>query len=99
MEISPFQKAMNELRRSRSVIFGVSVVPHAKNLGYIGVLDDGIIKIGVKCAPEKGKANQELIAYLAIVFGVSKRHVSILYGHTTRRKTVKIETRESFLRP
>lgn len=40
--------------------------------------------------PQDGQANAELISFLAEIFGVSKRDVQLLSGHTAPFKKVEI---------
>ncbi len=47
---------------------------------------DGVWQVRVAAPPVKGKANKELIAFLSKVLGVSKGSVTIIKGHTGRRK-------------
>lgn len=44
----------------------------------------------VRAAPEKGAANEALIALIADAIGVPKRAVSIAAGATSRLKTVRV---------
>lgn len=55
------------------------------------VLDaSGLIKIYLKAAPEKGKANQELIKMLARALQIPTDTIMIVSGQTTQRKKIKI---------
>ena len=44
----------------------------------------------VRAAPEKGTANEALVALIAEALGVPKRAVSIAAGATSRLKTVRV---------
>jgi hypothetical protein len=48
------------------------------------------IKINIAAAPEKGKANQELVHLLSKEFDVSRDSVKIISGAGDRVKLVKI---------
>lgn len=48
------------------------------------------LKIRIKAPPVDGKANIELIRFLAKEFGVSKRSVSIIRGELNRHKHLLI---------
>ncbi|MGB3081738.1 MAG: DUF167 domain-containing protein [Candidatus Omnitrophota bacterium] len=50
----------------------------------------GVIKVYVKAAPEKGKANKALIALVAKEYGVKKSKVVILRGETGRNKVLEV---------
>ncbi|MGB2661311.1 MAG: DUF167 domain-containing protein [Candidatus Omnitrophota bacterium] len=50
----------------------------------------GVIKVYVKAAPEKGKANKALIALVAKEYGVKKSKVVILRGETGRNKLLEV---------
>jgi uncharacterized protein (TIGR00251 family) len=52
---------------------------------------DGRLKVSVSAPPEKGKANRALCNLLARRLGVSRSQVSVLSGHTSRRKKVLVE--------
>ena len=77
------------LEDAHGVIFTAKVVPGSSRTVVAGVLED-MIKIRVAAAPEKGKANQCLIAFLAQQLGVKKNAVEILSGHTNPVKQVRV---------
>ncbi|MBO4284992.1 MAG: DUF167 domain-containing protein [Alphaproteobacteria bacterium] len=52
---------------------------------------DSWLKISVKAVPEKGKANKELLAFLAKKLKVAKSSVELIYGQTDRYKKIMIE--------
>ncbi len=66
------------------------IVPGSSKTSLAGALD-GMIKIKVAAPPEKGKANQCLIAFLARQLGVKKKDVQIVSGQTNPVKHVRIE--------
>ena len=46
--------------------------------------------IAVNSQPSKGRANEELIAFLADIVGIPRTSVTIIRGHSARVKTVRI---------
>jgi len=54
------------------------------------IMDDGTVKVSVAAPADKGKANKELIQYLAHTFEVDKRNVTIVKGQKSREKTIKL---------
>jgi len=69
----------------------VKVTPKSSRTELVGKLPDGTWKVKVAAAPEKGKANRELCAFLADHFGVAQGRVQIVSGETSHRKRVRIE--------
>lgn len=53
--------------------------------------ENGEVVVGIRSAPEKGKANQEIIQKLAKYFNVPQTSVFIVSGATSRKKIVLIE--------
>jgi uncharacterized protein (TIGR00251 family) len=80
----------NTLAESGSVTFEVKVHAGAHSTKAKEILDNGVYKIDVAAVREDGKANAELIDFLADAFGVAKSHVEILSGHTSGQKRIKI---------
>jgi len=74
---------------SGGVIFTAKVVPGSSRTTVAGVLDD-MVKVRVAAAPEKGKANQCLVTFLASQLGVKKGDVEILSGETRPIKQVRV---------
>ncbi len=68
----------------------VKVQPKSKENGVYDSMDDGTLKVRVKAAPEKGKANKELIKILAKKYKVRKSEVQIVSGATDQIKLIKI---------
>ena len=72
------------------VYLRVKVRPNAAKTLAKEVMADETVKIDLAAAPVKGKANQELIKFLAKEFVVSKDNVKIISGAGERVKLVKI---------
>jgi uncharacterized protein len=72
-----------------SVRFFVKVVPGSSKTALCGVLD-GMLKVKVVAAPEKGKANKCLTEFLAKQLCVKKNAVSILSGQTSAIKQIMV---------
>ncbi len=89
--VAVFASLLAELDATGSVRFAVRVRPHAPRTRATAVLDDASIKIDVAAPAEGGKANAELLKYLAREFGVPRRGVVILVGSTDRHKVIKVE--------
>jgi uncharacterized protein len=75
------------------VIIEVTARPGASHRGVIGASGDRLV-IGVHSRPEKGKANDDLIEYLAGELRVPRSALMIVRGETSRRKTIRIVTHE-----
>ncbi len=52
---------------------------------------DGVWRVRVAAPPVKGKANKELIAFLAKGLGVGKGALTIVKGHASRNKVIVID--------
>jgi uncharacterized protein (TIGR00251 family) len=68
----------------------VKVVPKSSRNEIVGPMADGTLKVKIAAAPEKGKANAELCAFLAKHYGVPKSAVTIVSGETSTLKRVRI---------
>ncbi|MBK5566626.1 DUF167 domain-containing protein [Ensifer sp. 2YAB10] len=49
------------------------------------------LKVRVSAVPEKGKANQALVAFLAKKLGLAKSRLSLISGDTQRKKILRID--------
>ena len=67
----------------------VKVVPGASRDRVVGRYGDGI-KVQVSAPPEGGRANQAVVAVIAMALGIKPQQVSIVKGHTQPRKVVDI---------
>ena len=85
-----FESFKEEMDREGSVRFYIRARPNASATKAVEVMDDESIKIDIAAVPENGKANIELIKYLAKEFGVPKGNIVIVTGATSRQKLVKI---------
>jgi len=81
---------IKELAQNGSVRFYIRARPSASSTEVKEVMDDESIKIDIAAEPEGGKANIELIKYLAKEFGVPKGNIIIVSGATSRQKLIKI---------
>ncbi len=67
----------------------VKVVPGSSRDEIVGWLGDAL-KIKVTTPPEKGKANERVIAILADRLGVGKDDIKVVSGHSSPSKVVTI---------
>ena len=74
---------------SGGAVLTIRVVPRASKNSIDGPLGDAL-KIRLQSPPVDGKANKELVRFLADVLDVSASQVSILSGETGRSKRVRI---------
>lgn len=63
--------------------------PKASKSEFAGLHGDAL-KIRIQAPPVEGKANTELIKFLAKQFAVSKRDIEIISGELNRHKRVRI---------
>lgn len=77
-----------------AVIIEIKVVPSSGRTGC--KLEGARLKCFLKSPPEKGKANKELVSYLAKKLQLSSRGITIMTGTASPLKRVKIETEKSF---
>ena len=72
----------------------VRASPKSARARVLGLADraDGRadLKIALKSAPEGGRANAELIGFLAKEWGMPKRALTLIAGAADRRKTVLV---------
>jgi len=71
------------------VLLPVKVVPKASRDRLAGELD-GVLKITVAAAPERGAANQAVCRLLAKALGVRAQQITVEAGHGSPRKTLRI---------
>ena len=68
----------------------IKVVPRSGNSEFVEKMDDETYKIRLRAAPEKGRANEELIKFLSDSLEIPKDSIRIISGHTDTRKLLKI---------
>lgn len=47
----------------------IKVIPNARKTEIVGTMDDGTLKVRIHSAPEKGKANKEILEFFTKTFG------------------------------
>lgn len=72
-----------------AITLNVKVTPNASKNEVLG-LTDGTWRVKIAAAPDKGKANKELIEFLSKRLGVKKSCISILKGQTSHNKLVAV---------
>jgi uncharacterized protein len=68
----------------------VKVTPNAGRNEITG-FKEGTLHVKIGAPPDKGKANKELIDFLADTLGIRKSAIQILRGQASRNKVVEIE--------
>jgi len=73
----------------RGVVFRAKIVPGSSRTAISGFFNE-MLKIKIAAPPEKGKANQCLLEFLARNLGVKKSAISIIAGQTSPVKQVQV---------
>jgi uncharacterized protein (TIGR00251 family) len=76
----------------------VRVIPRAGRTEPDGVTEDGALRMRLTAPPVDGAANAALIAFLADLFGLPKRDVTIVRGVQSREKVVAISAPPAIVR-
>ena len=71
------------------VVFAAKILPGSSRTAVCGLLD-GMLKIKISAAPEKGRANRCLLRFLAEQLGVKKNDIRIISGQTGPVKQVQV---------
>lgn len=73
---------------SDGAILAVKLRPAAGKSALLGEHGDGALKAAVRAAPERGKANAELLELLARALDLRRAGLAIVAGETSRTKSV-----------
>ena len=71
------------------VLLPVKAKPNSRADQICGVFD-GMLKVSVTATPEKGRANQAIIAVLARTLAIPKTRIELINGMTSTKKTFLI---------
>lgn len=82
---------LEQLNKTGEVYFQVRAYPGAPQNAWREIMADGSYRIAIAAAPEKGRANLELIKFLAAEFGLNRSAIKIISGAADRFKLVKIK--------
>lgn len=70
-------------------ILVVKVTPNARKNAFEG-FHAGALKVKIQAPADKGKANEALIEFLAKSLHISKSHIRIVSGQSSRLKKLEI---------
>ncbi len=73
-----------------AVLIAVHAQPGARHCSLVGLHGESL-KIKINAPPVDGKANDELIAFLASQLEISKRQISLVKGDKSRAKVFRAE--------
>ena len=76
-------------RASGRLLVDVKVMPGSAQ-SLVAGLRAGALLVRVAAAPEKGRANEELLDCLARALGIAKSAIVLVSGSTSRRKRVSL---------
>ncbi|MDR3337101.1 MAG: DUF167 domain-containing protein [Treponema sp.] len=71
------------------LLLDIKVQPGASR-SALGGIRDGRLKVRIAAAPEDGKANGELVSFLAALLRCPKRDIAIKSGERSRHKTLSL---------
>lgn len=81
-------------QKGSSIILRVRLTPNSSSCIVKGIFTavtgENFLKLNVVAVPEKGKANQELINFLAKKLRIAKSDIKIISGETDRYKKLEI---------
>ena len=74
-----------------ALVLTVHVQPGARRSEVAGIHGDAL-KVRLAAPPVDGRANDELVRFMAEAFGVPRANVVLLRGTTSRRKSGRIDS-------
>lgn len=80
-------------KTAEGYLLNIWAAPNAKKSEIIGPVGEPVrLKIKLNSPPLDGKANKELISFLAKKLKLSKSSILLLKGETSRRKEILVAT-------
>jgi len=76
---------------SHNLLIDLYIQPGAAKPGLAGYYGERL-KIKLRAPASENKANCELIEFLADKLGLAKKNIEIVYGLTSRLKTISLKT-------
>lgn len=84
--------ALHRFHNSRGgTAFMVRVVPRSARNEIVEFMADGTVRIHLTAPPLEGKANQQLIKFLAGILQVHPSRIEIVGGEKSKNKMVSVE--------
>ena len=77
------------MRHMSKCVIEFKVTPKASTTEFADLKAE-VIRVRVSAPPEKGKANKELIRFIAKRLGIPKTTVVLLSGKISRRKRIQV---------
>lgn len=71
--------------------FTVRVITRANDVEIVGLQDDGSLKIRLTESPAEGRANAQLVAFLAEILDVDVAQIAIVAGEDKPNKIISVE--------
>ena len=71
------------------LLLNIKAIPLSSRTEFAGV-NNNRLRVRIAAAPEDGRANSELIAFLAKYFGCAKRDIVLQSGERSRLKTLSL---------
>lgn len=68
----------------------IKIHPNAARNEVVSFIE-GVLRVRISAPPVKGKANKELIAFFSRLLHTRKDAISIIKGHTNKKKLVIID--------
>lgn len=85
----------------QGVMLRVRLTPNSSSCLIKGVFTDAdgcdFLKVNVVSVPEKGKANSELLGFLAKKLKLAKSQIEIVFGETDRYKKILIHDKSEHI--
>lgn len=80
------------------MLLTVQAQPNAKTTKVVGWITENTVKIKVGAPAKEGKANRELVSWLADRLRVAKSEIEFVHGKTTRIKLLEIPLPDSTIK-
>ncbi len=82
--------SLSSVEGGRATLLSVHARPGARR-GEIAGVHDGKLKVAVHAPADGGRANEELRALVAGLFGLRASAVVLVRGHSSRSKVLRVE--------
>jgi len=77
--------------KPEGLLLFLQVQPGANKSEWLGLTEDGYVKLRLNAPAEKGKANKALLDFLSETLGIRKSDIEIISGQRARKKRVLIK--------